>query len=92
MPKPADTWMEFALNDLDDGEILFRENKFNNACYLAQQATEKALKGFLVDNSISYPKRHDLDILNKLCANIDGRFSGFETKLAFLTQFYAPVR
>jgi len=84
--------MDFALNDLDDGEILFRENRFNNACYLAQQTTEKALKGFLVDNNISYPKRHDLDVLNKLCADVDATFTRFETKLAFVTQFYAPVR
>ena len=41
----TNNWMDFALDDLDGGEILFRESKFNMASFHAQQAAEKALKG-----------------------------------------------
>ncbi|WP_372503556.1 HEPN domain-containing protein [Acididesulfobacillus acetoxydans] len=43
----TNNWLEFALDDLDGGEILLRENKYNMACFHAQQAAEKSLKGFL---------------------------------------------
>ncbi|HUW64596.1 MAG TPA: HEPN domain-containing protein [Spirochaetia bacterium] len=92
MPKPAEGWMNFALDDLESGEILFRENRFNTACFHAQQAAEKALKSFLVDNNVSYPKKHNLIDLNKLCTKIESEFSGLTAKLVELNQFYAPTR
>ena len=91
-PKPADEWMNFALDDLESGEWLFCGNRFTTACFHAQQAAEKALKGFLVEHNVSYPQTHNLYALNKLCRNIDNTFGGLETKLALLTQFYVPAR
>jgi len=29
MPKPADIWMDFALDDLDGGEMLFAGNEMS---------------------------------------------------------------
>ena len=37
-----------------------------NACWLAQQAVEKALKAVLVYLGIEFPWRHDLDALRNL--------------------------
>lgn len=86
------SWMEFALDDLESGEILLRESKFNMACFHAQQAAEKALKGYLVFNQISSPRIHNLVELINLCGKIDDGFYGFKTKMATLNQFYAPTR
>lgn len=88
----TNNWMDFALDDLDGGEILFRENKFNMACFHAQQASEKALKGFLITNKISSPRTHNLVELINLCSKINSNFSNFLPKVATLSQFYAPTR
>lgn len=37
-----------------------------HVCWLAQQATEKALKAILVFLQIDFPRRHDLDALRNL--------------------------
>ena len=92
MPKPADEWMDFALLDLRRGEILFRENDFSIACYFSQQAAEKALKSFLVDNNVSYPRTHDLVKVNYLCRKIDDNFSDLKSRVVLLNQFYMPTR
>ncbi len=92
MPKPADKWMDFAHADLRRATILFRENDFEGTCFHAQQAAEKALKGFLVDHDVSYPRSHDLVNVNYLCRNIDADFSILDSKVALLNQFYMPTR
>ncbi len=92
MPKPAEDWLKIAHDDLKAGESTLRDSIFNIACFHAQQAAEKALKGFLVDNNVSHPKTHNLVDLNALCDKIDSEFSGLTAKLVELNQFYAPTR
>jgi len=43
-------------------------------CFHSQQAVEKALKGYLVKNSIDFEKIHNLETLRKLCTTIDKEF------------------
>jgi len=92
MPKPAEIWMDFALDDLDGGEVLFTGGKFNLVCYHAQQAAEKSLKGFMIHNNTPHPKTHDLIDLNKLCTKINQDFSLLKDKLTTLNQFYRRSR
>jgi HEPN domain-containing protein len=40
----AERWLRQAENDLTFGRIAQREGFFNQACFIAQQAAEKALK------------------------------------------------
>lgn len=47
MPKLADAWIKYAHDDLNAGESTLRDNIFNIACFHAQQAAEKVLKGFI---------------------------------------------
>jgi HEPN domain-containing protein len=92
MSNNAHDWLTFAVRDINAGEVNVREDVYYVACFLAQQAAEKALKGFLINNNISHPRTHDLAGLCRLCSGIDNGFSNFKTKLALLTQFYAPTR
>ncbi|MBT9148020.1 MAG: hypothetical protein DDT32_01789 [Syntrophomonadaceae bacterium] len=46
--KYPNNWFDFAADDIKSGEILLREGMYNMVCFHAQQAAEKALKGFLV--------------------------------------------
>lgn len=85
-------WLDFALDDLEGAEILLREKKFNMVCFHAQQAAEKALKGYLIQNKIPSPRTHNLVELINLCSKIDNSISAHKGKMAVLNQFYAPTR
>ena len=61
-------WLRFAYEDLAAAEVMVGQAEVapRHACWLAQQATEKALKAVLVFLQIDFPKTHDLDVLRNL--------------------------
>jgi HEPN domain-containing protein len=61
-------WLRFAGEDLTAAEHLLNQSAAipRHACWLAQQAAEKALKAVLGFLQIDFPRRHDLDALRNL--------------------------
>lgn len=61
-------WLRFAREDLDLVERLAARERTapRHACWLAQQAAEKALKSALVLEEIDFPFTHDLAALRNL--------------------------
>src|SRR6056297_1966835 len=59
-------------------------------CFLAQQATEKFLKAFLVYHNIDFPRTHDVDYLISECQKINQ--NAFNIDLKSLTDFGVSVR
>ncbi len=51
--------------------VLGSAGPYDTACYHAQQAVEKYLKGFLVIRGQSFPYTHDLEELERLCQGIE---------------------
>ena len=91
--REARRWMRFAEEDLRTAESLLADEERvpRHACWLAQQAAEKALKAGLVFHQIAHPFRHDLDALRNLLPE------GWETKqeqadLAELTEWAVEAR
>ena len=79
--------------DLEAAETLFAQQSVvpRHLCWLAQQATEKALKAVLVFVGIDFPRRHDLDALRNLIP------TGWQVKeehpdLASLTEWAVEAR
>ena len=80
MPPEADeaafsagVWLEYAEEDLGAAHSLFPSGYLRSACFHAQQAVEKALKGllaFLSEEEI--PRTHDLNLLVRLVAERGG--------------------
>jgi len=62
------------------------------ALYHAQQAVEKALKGFLVWNGMEYPLTHDVRKLLDLCGPFDPTLDAEMRAVAGLTQFAVRFR
>lgn len=60
------TWLRYANTDLRSARTLLAAGEASNACYLAQQAAEKALKAALIHEQIPYPYQHNLDALRNL--------------------------
>ncbi|HEY9246165.1 MAG TPA: HEPN domain-containing protein [Candidatus Methanoperedens sp.] len=48
----AKRWLLQAKHDLDDAYISLDGERFNLACFLSQQAAEKALKAYLIANKL----------------------------------------
>lgn len=61
-------WLRYAEEDLQTAERMLEGKGFalRWACYLAQQAAEKAIKAALVSAGIRFPFIHDLDRLRDL--------------------------
>ena len=63
-------WLRYARGDLALARVPLPEDSFyEQLCFHAQQAVEKAVKAVLIINKISYPKTHNirtlLDLLPK---------------------------
>lgn len=61
------------------------------ACWLAQQAAEKALKAVLIFLDIDFPRRHDLDALRNLVPH-DWRLKTDHPDLSELTEWAVEAR
>lgn len=87
----ADTkgWIAKARSDLGAGShALTAVPPFTAAAvFHAQQAAEKALKGFLAWHDTPFGKTHDLAALGGACAEIDGRFTPLARRAARLTDY-----
>lgn len=61
-------WLHFAREDLAAAKAMLGQQEMvpRHACWLAQQAAEKALKAVLVFLQVDFPRRHDLDALRNL--------------------------
>jgi HEPN domain-containing protein len=68
-------WLQHARSDLQLGRVALRTKGVlpEDACFHAQQCTEKALKGLLTYLSIPFPHTHALEVLLDLL-----KANGFE--------------
>ena len=84
-------WLPYADRDLRSARTLLTAGDAANACYLSQQAAEKALNSMYVFSQIQYPLRHDLDVLrNGLPAG--WVVAGYYSDLTDLTAWVAEAR
>jgi HEPN domain-containing protein len=71
-PALARGWFRKADSDLADARrTAASEGPYDTACFHAQQAVEKYLKGFLAWKSLVVPRTHDLEELQRLCTQLE---------------------
>jgi HEPN domain-containing protein len=89
----AKDWFLRGNRDLADAKILLREKgSTETICFLAHQAVEKYLKGFLVYNNVNPRRTHELvDLINR-CADIDKDFLDFREEVKSLNPYYIEAR
>ncbi|NLC67550.1 MAG: HEPN domain-containing protein [Clostridiaceae bacterium] len=90
--KEEEKWFDFSADDIDSAEIMLKAGKYNIVCFFAHQASEKALKAFLVSKKLNPPRTHNLVDLTNLCARYDRSFKNILTAARMLNQFYIPTR
>ena len=88
----AERWIAQAKRDMDDARYNYDGNRFNVVCFLAQQAAEKAVKGFLIFSGVEFAWGHSVGELCRDAADFDPRFREFARLGAALDKFYIPAR
>ena len=89
----AQRWLRYAGEDLRSAEVLraASESVPRQACYLAQQAAEKAIKAALIGKGIEFQKTHNLNVLRNLLPG-DHRLARDFPDLAELSAWAAEAR
>ncbi|HAA84977.1 MAG TPA: DNA-binding protein [Kosmotogaceae bacterium] len=85
-------WLRQAKSDLEDPGYLFEGSRYHLACFISQQASEKALKAYLYAQGAGAVWGHSA---SELCADASRSDKGFlELKhlAALLDTFYIPTR
>lgn len=92
--RDAQEWMEHAAMDLQAATILLSGSTVlpEIAVFHAQQAAEKALKGFLIFRGHPFSRTHDLAQLVSSCESIEPDFSRFASAAKVLTPYAVRSR
>jgi HEPN domain-containing protein len=91
--KYVEQWLARADEDLETARLLIKDSgPVRIACFHAQQAVEKQLKGYLASRERHIRKTHDLLTLLIACKETDDSFSQLEDAVNFLDQFYTDTR
>lgn len=61
----SELWKEQAEDDLDDADFMKQNERYSQAAFLYQQATEKILKAVMVERGEGVFQSHDCFILAK---------------------------
>ena len=72
--KTVQEWLKLAREDFQTAKILLEQKNavtFRTIGFLCQQATEKAIKGFLSHKKVKFAKTHDIKFLGELVTKID---------------------
>lgn len=87
----AKRWLKQARRDLEDARYCHEGGRYNIACFLAQQAAEKALKAYLYSEGED-PWGHSVAELVARCKEINEAFSRLASEAATLDKYYIPTR
>lgn len=88
----ARRWLAQAERDLDDARYVAQGQRWNLACFVAQQSAEKALKGFPYARGAEHVWGHSVAELAKDCAGFDATFRALQGVGASLDKYYVPTR
>ncbi len=89
--KEARRWFSQAERDLDDARYNEAGGRYNWACFVAQQAAEKALKAFLIFRG-EEAWGHSVAELCETAAAVDGALAALKSEAAPLDKFYILTR
>lgn len=89
----ADDLLTLARHDLRIADLALPEDDgYNVVCFLAQQATEKAIKAVLAVHNVDFPKTHDLQMLLALCSDVAPEATNFVAEAEDLGDYGVTVR
>ena len=90
--EAARRWLRQAEHDLAIARGHRERGDFSDACFMAEQAAQKALKAFLIGRGHRSVAIHSVAQLAERCAQIDPAFTAHITAGRVLDQYYIPTR
>jgi HEPN domain-containing protein len=90
--EEAARWFRQSKMDLDDARFAAEGKRYHLACFLAQQAAEKALKAFLYERGAEAVWGHSVAELCGDASQLDGSFADLMSQAAPLDKYYVPTR
>lgn len=91
-PEAGLRWLRQAEHDLEIAQSHHDKNNFSDACFMSEQASQKALKGFLIAQGRRSVPIHSVARLLEDCSRIDKDFSSHISSGRILDQYYIPTR
>ena len=92
-PEAAFRWFEKGKREYSSAVLNLKFGGYSDTiCFLAHQAVEKTLKGFLVFHGIRFQKEHNLLYLLRLCAKVDKEFLDLKENCKILDPYYIETR
>jgi len=88
----AQRWLQQARADFEAGEYLIQGKKFYLACFVFQQAAEKALKAYLYARGEDWVIGHSVQKLCLECSKYDSVFKELGEEVNGLDGYYIPTR
>jgi HEPN domain-containing protein len=88
----AERWLAQARRDLDDARYAAAGERWNLACFLAQQAAEKALEAHLFARGAETVWGHSVAELCQEAGRHDPALAELGREVAALDQYYIPTR
>lgn len=85
-------WCIKANSDLKSAQILFDEDIYDTSCFHSQQAVEKILKAFLIENNIEIEKTHDLVKLIEDCSKVNLNFENLRSSVSRINSYAIDAR
>ncbi|MBI4483997.1 MAG: HEPN domain-containing protein [Acidobacteria bacterium] len=85
-------WLRQADHDLTVAQTHQERGNYSDACFMAEQASQKALKAFLVAQGRRSVPIHSVAHLAERCSQIDGDFATHIVTGRILDQYYIPTR
>lgn len=86
-------WLDQAQHDLESARNNLEKVEFySDACFMAEQSSQKALKAFLLFKGVRYILSHSVMELARLCAEYDENFKKFIEYGMVLDKYYIPTR
>lgn len=85
-------WLEQAKADLRGAQVLFDNQVYHLACFIAQQTAEKAIKAFLYAQGEEMVTGHSVTALTNWAEQFDSEFAALREDIAVLDGYYIPTR
>ncbi|SHE31140.1 HEPN domain-containing protein [Thermoanaerobacter uzonensis DSM 18761] len=90
--EEAKRWLQQAKRDLDDAIFSKDGQRYNLACFLSQQAAEKAIKAYLYSQGAEFVWGHSVAELINDAIQFDESFVGRKKEGSSLDKYYIPTR
>lgn len=90
--EELERWLLQADHDLQVAQVNLEHEFFADVCYAAEQAAQKALKGYLYFRGSTMVWKHSVKELAEECAKLESGFSALIEAGKILDQYYIPTR